>query len=148
MQIRELEAPDLDGLLDLYEHLHEVDAPRPQPTEVEAVWAKLLGNPAFICFGGFISGKLISSCTLAIIPNLTRGCRPYALVENVVTHTDYRRQGHGKKLLNHTLTTAWEAGCYKAMLMTGRKDEATLAFYESVGFDPRAKQAFVAKPGK
>ena len=32
------------------------------------------------------------------------------------------------------------------MLMTGRKDEATLRFYQSAGFDPKGKQAFVAKP--
>jgi hypothetical protein len=32
------------------------------------------------------------------------------------------------------------------MLLTGRKDAATLQFYESAGFDRHAKQAFVATP--
>jgi hypothetical protein len=31
------------------------------------------------------------------------------------------------------------------MLLTGRKDEATLRFYEQAGFDQHDKQAFVAK---
>lgn len=35
--------------------------------------------------------------------------------------------------------------CYKVMLMTGRRDEATLRFYEAAGFSRNAKQAFVAK---
>jgi hypothetical protein len=32
------------------------------------------------------------------------------------------------------------------MLLTGRKDEATLRFYRQAGFDQHDKQAFVAKP--
>jgi hypothetical protein len=32
------------------------------------------------------------------------------------------------------------------MLLTGRKNEGTYQFYESVGFDRHAKQAFLAKP--
>jgi hypothetical protein len=31
-------------------------------------------------------------------------------------------------------------------LMTGRKDDATFRFYESVGFARDAKQAFLARP--
>ena len=44
------------------------------------------------------------------------------------------------------LEEAWAAHCYKVMLLTGRKDEATFRFYESVGFDRNGKQGFIAKP--
>ena len=30
---------------------------------------------------------------------------------------------------------AWEADCYKVMLMTGSKKSSTLAFYEAAGFE-------------
>jgi GNAT superfamily N-acetyltransferase len=92
------------------------------------------------------SGSLVSSCTLTVIPNLTRACRPYGVIENVVTHAQYRGQGWGKALLTHALGEAWRQNCYKVMLLTGRKDEATLRFYEQAGFDRHDKQAFVAKP--
>jgi hypothetical protein len=48
--------------------------------------------------------------------------------------------------LKEALADAWAARCYKVVLLTGRKDEATLRFYEAAGFDGNAKQAFVAKP--
>jgi GNAT superfamily N-acetyltransferase len=83
---------------------------------------------------------------LIVIPNLTRGARPYGLIENVVTHPEYRKQGIGSNLLRYALRLAWEKQCYKVMLLTGRKQEETLRFYESVGFQRGIKTGFVAKP--
>ncbi len=37
---------------------------------------------------------MVATCTLVVIPNLTRGGTPYALIENVVTHTDHRNKGY------------------------------------------------------
>jgi GNAT superfamily N-acetyltransferase len=146
MNIRELEPHELQPLLSLYEHLHEHDDPLPQSAVVEAVWAEALANPRIKYFGGFAAGVLISSCTLTVVPNLTRACRPYGVIENVVTHAGHRGQGWGKAVLRQALNEAWRQGCYKVMLLTGRKDEATLRFYEQAGFDRHGKQAFVAKP--
>jgi len=111
-----------------------------------ATWREIQENSRLKCFGVYIDGKLVSSCTLSIIPNLTRGCRPYGLIENVVTHKDFRRKRCGKAVLQYALRHAWRRGCYKVMLMTGRRDEGTYRFYESAGFDRHAKQAFLAKP--
>ena len=73
---------------------------------------------------------MVSSCTLTIIPHLTRACRPYGVIENVVTHTAHRSDGWGRALVQHTLAHAWRERCYKVMLMTGSKDENTLRFFE------------------
>ncbi|MBI5604401.1 MAG: GNAT family N-acetyltransferase [Deltaproteobacteria bacterium] len=83
---------------------------------------------------------------LPLAHTASAGGRPYGLIENVVTHKNYRRRGHGKAVLHHALNYAWSKGCYKVMLLTGRKDESTYRFYESAGFDQNAKQAFLAKP--
>jgi GNAT superfamily N-acetyltransferase len=144
--IRELRKTELQALLGLYEHLHASDAPLPPQDEVEEVWNAIQENPDLRYFGVFVDDALVSSCTLSVIPNLTRGCRPYGVIENVVTNPLFRRQGHRRSVLQHALTAAWRAGCYKVMLLTGRKDEGTYRFYESAGFDRDAKQAFVAKP--
>jgi len=146
LQIRPIPPDGLDALLALYGHLHEQDAPLPARTEVDAVWRGIQDDPHLICLGGYVAQELVASCTMAIIPNLTRGLRPYGLIENVVTHANHRRRGHGRSLLAHALSLAWSRSCYKVMLMTGRLDEATLRFYEAAGFDRHAKQAFVARP--
>lgn len=146
MNIRALRPNDLDSLLALYEHLHSTDLPLPERSIVESIWRELLESPNYRYYGGFLDDQLVSSCTLSVIPNLTRGCRPYGLIENVVTHASYRNKGYGKTILAHALADAWSSGCYKVMLLTGRLDEATFRFYESAGFDRQGKQAFIAKP--
>jgi GNAT superfamily N-acetyltransferase len=145
VNVRTLLATELDALLALYTHLHVRDLPLPERSEVEKVWNEALANPRIRYFGGFDDGNLVSSCTIALVPNLTRGCRPYGLIENVVTHASYRGQGRGKRMLREALDFAWANDCYKVMLLTGRKDEATLKFYEGAGFDRNRKTGFVAK---
>ena len=146
MEVREIREAELDQLLALYEHLHAEDAPLPERDDVEALWKDMQRDSGLKYFGAFEDGRLVSTCTLAVVPNLTRGCRPYGVVENVVTHADFRRRGYGRGVLRHALDCAWERGCYKVMLLTGRRDEGTYRFYESVGFDRAAKQAFLARP--
>jgi GNAT superfamily N-acetyltransferase len=146
MDIRKIEVSELDALLALYEHLHADDQPLPARHQVEAVWQTIMANPAHSCFGLYRDARLVASCSISLVANLTRGCRPFALIENVVTHTEHRGRGYGQALLVHAQDFAWEQDCYKVMLMTSSKDPATLRFYESAGFDRHDKQAFIAKP--
>ena len=142
--IRESELPELLGL---YEHLHEKgDVPLPPQEQLGPLWEEIVANPMLYYLIGEIDGTMISSCTMAIIPNLTRGARPYGLIENVVTRRGYRKRGYGTRILQHALQIAWERGCYKVMLLTGRKDKATLRFYEQAGFKRDVKTGFIAYP--
>jgi len=86
--------------------------------------------------------RVIGTCTVSIIPNLTRGMRPYALIENVVTLQEARRTGAGRAVMAQAVTLAEEKDCYKIMLLTGRKDEYVHAFYQSLGFSGDSKQAY------
>ena len=148
MNIRELEAHDLEQLLLLYAHLHDVDEPLPERAAVANLWQTMQADSNLLYFGGFVGAQMAVSCNLALVPNLTRGCRPYGVIENVVTHADFRRRGYGQAILRHALAAAWDNDCYKVMLMTGRLNEQTFRFYESVGFDRHSKQAFIAKRPK
>jgi len=146
MNINPLVQEHLEALLALYKHLHDSDLPMPTQSVIHQVWDEILANPRMRVFGGFVEGQLVTSCVLGITPNLTRACKPYGVIENVVTHFEHRRKGYGRLLLQHTLNYAWNNDCYKVMLLTGRINESTFLFYESAGFDRKGKQAFVAKP--
>ena len=87
--------------------------------------------------------KIVSSCVCVIIPNLSRGVRPYAFVENVVTHADYRQQGYATACLNYAKQIAEKNQCYKMMLLTGSKRESTLNFYRNAGYNSSDKTAFI-----
>ena len=132
---------DLPGMLALYRHLHP-DDPRLDLAAAEPAWSALLLSGLTTVIVADAGGLLVSSCTLAIIPNLSRGARPYGVIENVVTHADHRQAGLGRAVLNVALDTAWQADCYKVVLATGSKQEATLRFYEGAGFKRGGKSYF------
>lgn len=136
---------DLDEVIDLYRHLHRADEPLPVPTAKER-WAQILAMPGHLVFGKRESGKLIASCVLQVIPNLTRGGRPYGLMENVVVHPYHRRHGVGRAVVQAALAQAWDAGCYKVMLLSGVANEHAPHFYPRVGFDGSGKRGYVAYP--
>jgi GNAT superfamily N-acetyltransferase len=143
--IRKIYESELPSLLELYYHLHPSDPKLAITADIERLWQKILADPQMLYLVAEVDGKIIWSCTLAIILNLTRGARPYGLIENVVTHPDFRREGFGTRLLQPNLELAWERDCYRVMLPTGRKDEATFRFYQQAGFEARVKTGFIAK---
>ena len=132
--IRAAHASDLEGLLKLYSQLNPSD---------EAMSLDLAASrldqvnqlPGSAVFLGLLGDDLVASCTLIVIPNLTNGGKPYGLIENVVTHAGYRGRGYGTSILHAAAKAAWDAGCYKVMLMTGSKQPSTLKFYENAGFE-------------
>jgi len=132
--IRSLEQADLAALLDLYRDLNPTDPPL-APEDATSAWRQLSNYSGSAIFVGVQENVLVTSCTLIVVPNLTRGGLPYALIENVVTDAKYRKQGHGAAVLKHAIAEAWKHDCYKVMLLTGSKNPATLKFYCGVGFE-------------
>jgi ribosomal protein S18 acetylase RimI-like enzyme len=125
---------DLATLLTLYQHLIPDDA---QPTAKAAAetFGRFLAYRGRAIYLAESAGELVASCTLVVIPNLTRGGRPYGLVENVITHSAHRNRGHGSANRRQATRAAFEAGCDKVMLLTGSTDPATHAFYRAAGFE-------------
>ena len=144
--LRAIRSDELATLISLYRHLHPSDPELPITRKTEELWQRILADPLLHYFGAEVDGRLVSTCTLTVIPNLTRSGKPYGLVENVVTHPEYRRRGIATSLMRYTLQFAWEQGCYKVMLLTGRKDPETLRFYERAGFQAGVKTGFIAVP--
>lgn len=140
--IREARADDLSALLSLYLHLHESSVP-PMDEKMQTAWDAILRDPNHHLIVCEKAGEIVSSCVCVVVPNLTRGVRPYALIENVVTHPGVRSQGLATRCLNYARDIAAKENCYKIMLLTGAKDERTLNFYRRAGYNSSDKTAFI-----
>jgi len=140
--IREVKKDDLDQLLELYKFLHN-DEKLDNIERLKDVWEEIFNDKNHHIIVYEEDGKIVSSCVCVIIPNLTRNARPYAFVENVVTHIDYRKKGYATSCLNYAKEIALGNKCYKMMLLTGSKRQSTLDFYKNAGYNSNDKTAFI-----
>lgn len=145
MVLRELNEKDLESLIKLYEQLDDAngnftaeDARKIWKTEIE-------GNKKIKYFGAVENGKVISTCYCLIIPNLTRLGSSIAFVENVVTDSEYRGQGLGRKVMEMAIEFARENNCYKVILQSASFRKEAHQFYKNLGFDGESKKAFTMK---
>ena len=142
MDIREATCHDLSPLLKLYTYLHENNMPTIDD-EIQKLWNTMMTDMHHHIIVGSESGTIICSCVLIIVPNLTHNQRPYAFIENMITHPEYRNRGYGTQILNYAKGIAVDCKCYKIMLMTGSKKSTTLNFYKRAGYNTDDKTAFI-----
>lgn len=143
--VRLIKKEELRGLLDLYKHLNNGDAELEDSGDLHELWDSIYNDPYLYYIIAEKDGLLVSTCTISIIKNLTRGMRPYGLIENVVTHSEHRNIGLGKRVLKYAVDIAKENNCYKVMLLTGSKKQETLNFYKSAGFRDDLKTGFAIR---
>ena len=132
IELRMARTGDLEGVLELYRHLSPDDGTLFDRPQIREIWRSLLSRDGtYVCLAEE-NRRLLSTCTLIAIPNIMRGGRSYALIENVVTLSECRRRGIGKATLQFAIEKAWSLGCYKVMLMSGRTDPGVHTFYRSI----------------
>ena len=140
--VREAEKEDLAEILQLYLFLHETEVPAASE-QLTAVWNSIILDENHHLIVNVIEDRIVSSCVCVIIPNLTRSIRPYAFIENVVTHGDYRGRGYATDCLNYARSIAEKENCFKMMLLTGSKEQEVLRFYQNAGYNNTDKTAFI-----
>ena len=147
MIIRKARASDADQLKTLYfEHLTHYP---PKEEQDMALWAAMLekfehDNNMYLLVAEE-DGVIVSSVQMAIIENLTHNIRPFAIIENVVTHSACRRKGYASALLDKATEIANDLKCYKISLETGSNRESTLNFYRKNGFEIDKKHSCIKR---
>jgi GNAT superfamily N-acetyltransferase len=131
--VRPADATDLADLLALYRMLNS-DDDLLDIEQANGIYDTILSHPGMTVFLALDGALPVATASLLITPNLTRGGRPYAIIENVVSAQSHRGKGFGRAVVCHAIETARSAGCYKTMLLTGRSDPAVHRFYENCGF--------------
>ena len=140
--ITEINESELKNLLELYTELG--DNPIPEIDDsIKDKWKSICNDENYHIVVAKENNKIVSTCTVIIIPNLTHNQRPYAFIENVVTSKDYRKKGYGTAVLNYAKDMAIKENCYKIMLLIGLKRESTLNFYKKAGYNCNDKTAFI-----
>ena len=137
MYIRKATATDAEHLKTLYfEHLTHYPPKEEQDMKKwQALLSKFEQDENMQLLVLEIDGKVVSTVQMAIVENLTHNIRPFAVIENVVTHAEHRGKGYASALLQKATEIAKERGCYKLFLETGSNKESTLNFYKNNGFE-------------
>lgn len=141
--IRLIKYDELDQLLTLYHQLNPNNPDVHQNIELKNTWDIIYNDPNLYYIVVEVDGKIVSSCNITIIRNLTRNLRSYGLIENVITNSNFRQKGYATKALNMAIDIAKNNNCYKVMLLTGSKKEETLKLYQQAGFEIGIKTGFV-----
>jgi len=143
MHIRLASDADYDAVLALMRQLN-TDDPDIDERMGRQVFSSILEASGLSVYLVEVGGKPVATCYLNVIPNLTRGGRSYALIENVVTDKNHRKSGIGTALLKQVMSRAFSLDCYKVMLLTGR-DSKVHTFYEKCGLEKHSKTAFIKR---
>ncbi|WP_298815155.1 GNAT family N-acetyltransferase [uncultured Roseibium sp.] len=138
LTIRAADVSDFDAVAELFHHLNPKDIAADDLLK-RKTFEQLVKHPGLTVLVAWKGAVPVGSCTLVVVPNMTRGCASYALIENVVTREDWRGQGVGKKVLAEAIRLGWQAGCFKIMLMSGSENTEAHKFYESLGFKTSKK---------
>ena len=137
-EVRLAQASDLGSLLELF-RAAEVSAAAEPIEAAERIWSDMLSHDGVAVFVSAIDARIVATCMLITAPNLLRAGRGHGFLENVVTHPEFRGQGHGRAVVHAALELAWARNCHHVFLQTGRKDTRVHRFYQQCGFRPRGQ---------
>ncbi len=143
IRYRKLTVGDYADALALYNELDQ-KTPALSGSWGEDRFAEVLHHDGTTIFGAVLDGTVVSMATLHILPNMTWEGRPYALIENVVTHYADQGQGYGRGVMDQAVQAAWGAKAYKIMLLSGKSNDAK-GLYEKCGFGADEKFGFVLR---
>ncbi|MDG4830421.1 GNAT family N-acetyltransferase [Solwaraspora sp. WMMD1047] len=136
--VRPATGDDLAVLGALLAELHPDDPALP-PEQAAGIWQDIADQSGRTVLIAERDGLAVGTVDCLVVPNLTRGGRPFMLVENVVVAGSARRQGVASRLFDEVIDRAREAGCYKIQLLSRAERDGAHRFYESRDLRPIAK---------
>jgi ribosomal protein S18 acetylase RimI-like enzyme len=141
MNYRNANQSDLDNLMELYKQL---DPKNQYYDKIQAVdvWNEILKNDSIRYFIAEDNGNIVGTCFIIIILNITKGVRPFGIIENVVVDEKYRKKGIGNNIMNLAIEYARSKNCYKVQLMSNSRRIEAHSFYEKLGFNGTEKRGF------
>lgn len=142
MGVRFAQYNDFEGIMKLYEFLVEEDE-RGEECKMRRIWDDIMQHRDTYRYAvAEENGVVVTACNITIVQNLTRGGRPFAVIENLITHPEVRRKGYGRAAVEMLLDYAKQKNCYKVMILSESHRNEAHEFYRSLGFDGDVKRGF------
>jgi len=142
MRIRSAVVDDFDAIHNILLDVNPADAGENIESR-RKIFSEIIDDSSNYIFVGVQDNTIVTTCYLNVIPNFTWGPAPYALIENVATRAEHRRNGYGRKCISHAINFAFaKKGCFKILLSSSQRNARTQAFYKSVGFE-QSKDGYV-----
>lgn len=133
--IRRASFDELRQILSLLSQMHD-EEPAPLVTpELERTFEEILASQSRALLIAASNSDVLGTLDLIVVPNLTRGGRPWAAVENIVVDAAHRQKGIGAALLDEAVEVARSVDCYKLQLVSHSRRDAAHSLYRHSGFD-------------
>lgn len=134
---------DIPRILELYDELVITTAPKKfnrnsAADDYRKVFLQIAADPRHELLVAEEQGKVVGTVVLIIVPNLSHNASPWALMENMVVDSEYRRQGIGKLLTDYAVRRAKAERCFEIQLSSTNSRKEAHAFYRSMGFKAEA----------
>ena len=140
--IRDAEERDLERVLELYGQLAPSgDSPEPgNRRQSLAVLGEIANRDGVRLLVLEADGRVEGSVVLVIVPNLTHGGRPWAVIEHMIVDESRQGTGMGRRLLRAVEEIVVEAGCYKLQFLSAwRRKDTAHPFYEAMDYESPAR---------
>jgi GNAT superfamily N-acetyltransferase len=137
------EPSDIPRGSQLYQ-LPEVSRSVTQKVRAEHIWSEMLSHEGIAVFVSTVVERIVASCMLITAPNLLRGGRLGCTgFWKMLSHPEFRGQGHGRAVVHAALAAAWAKDCCRVLLESGRKEPRVHRFDKRSGFEPGLRIGYV-----
>ncbi len=138
-EIRRATKQDADAIAALYKELTTLSPVAVLPERIDAI-AQDANTHLLVCDDG---GDIIASALVCLCQDVMFNNQPFAIIENLIVHHDYQREGIGKSMMDYIEAFCLEQNCSKIMLLTSNENRNARDFYTAMGYDPDAKIGFI-----
>ncbi len=138
-EIRRATKQDADAIAALYKELTTLSPVAVLPERIDAI-AQDPNTYLLVCDD---NGDVIASVLVCLCQDVMFNNQPFAIIENLIVHHHYQREGVGKSMMDYIEAFCLEKNCSKIMLLTSNENRSARDFYTAMGYDPDAKIGFI-----